>query len=114
MATAIFHLGNNLSLRANVLGDGTYSLNVKLVTAAYTMAAGDVAASIFGVNVPILLVSNQDAPAGGAPTYSLAVATPVTPKPAGDLAVSLLGVNLPVRLVKLASGNVYALGIALQ
>lgn len=78
------------------------------------MAAGDIAASLFGINVPILLVSNNDAPANGRPTYSLAVATPVTPMPSGDIAASLFGVNVPIRLVKLNSGNVYALGIALQ
>ena len=106
-------VGPNVSLRLNDLGDGTFAIFVKSITASYAMANGDIAVSLFGINKPIQLISNQDGPAGGFPTYSLAIATPVTPKPGGDVAASLFGVNTPVRLVKLNNGN-YALGVSVQ
>lgn len=106
-------VGQGVSIRVNDLADGTLALSVKSVTASYTMAAGDIAVSLFGINLPIQLISNGDAPAGGVPTYSIAIATPVTPKPAADVAASIFGVNTPIRLVKLASGA-YALGVSVQ
>lgn len=101
------NLGNNLSVRATLLNDGTLALNVKQVTASYVKAAADVAASLFGINLPILLIANGDS------TYSLAVATPITPMPGADRVFSLDGSNMPMRLVALAAANTYALGTKL-
>lgn len=111
--TRVLAVGPNVSIRLNDLADGTFTLYVKSVTASYQMAAGDIAVSLLGINLPIQLISNQDGPVGGYPTYAIAIATPVTPKPSADVAASLFGTNTPIRLVKLASGA-YALGVSVQ
>lgn len=113
LMTRVMVIGPNVSLRLNDLGDGTFALFVKNVTVGYTMAVGDISVSLFGQELPIQLISNQDGPVGGYPTYSLAIATPVVPKPSADVAASLFGVNVPIRLVKLTNGN-YALGVSVQ
>jgi hypothetical protein len=109
MPNKVIHLGNNLGVLAVDNGDGaTFALSTKLLTAASAALSADVAASLFGVNIPIRLVSNTESASGL--TYSLAVATPVTPAPSADLAVSLFGPNVPMRLIAL-SGSAFALAV---
>lgn len=85
-----------------------YGVFVKSVTSSYAPTPSDYAASVFGVNVPLLFASNGDG------TFALGIATPVTPKPAADQAISSQGINYPIRYVALASQGVYALGTVLQ
>lgn len=93
------------------LADGSYAISCKQVSAGNLMAAGDKAISAFGINKPIWFVSNNDGVNGANGTYSLAVATPTTPRPGNDIAASIFGTNLPIRLVWIASANAYALGV---
>jgi hypothetical protein len=108
MANTVVFVGNNIGLRAVQLADNvSYALATKDVSAGTPMAAGDIAASIFGINYPIRLVRLSDG------TYALATATAVTPKPAADRVAALFGNNISIRLVALGDGS-YALATAAQ
>lgn len=84
------------------------AIAAKSVTSSYALTTADYAASLFGVNIPVLLAANGDG------TFSLGTATPVTPKPSADKATSVFGTNLPIRYVALATSGVYAIGAVLQ
>ena len=107
MANASLALFDNVSIKLIDVGDGSLALATKAVTAGTAMAAGDVAASIFGINKPIRLVKLSDG------TYALATSTAVVPKPAADLTIPLFGTMYSVRLVALGDGT-YALATAAQ
>lgn len=109
MTNKIVYLGNNLGILAvDNLDGATFSLSTKLLTAASAALANDVAASLFGINRPVRLVSNSESVNGR--VYSLAVATPISPAPSGDLSVSIFSNNPPNRLVAL-SGSAFALAV---
>ncbi len=106
MADSLVFLGNNISLRVIQVGD-SYALATKQLTVGSAMAAGDISASIFGINKPIRLVKLTDG------SFALATATAVTPRPGADLVVSIFGNNIGIRLVALGDGT-YALATAAQ